>query len=89
MKIQTGSVMVDWWEKYLAADILKRQELIANLPFVKSLVKDGFPDISKIEEYKNLSKEELAQKQEFFNNHILTTMLLSYFEDLIELKNIS
>jgi hypothetical protein len=86
-----GKLSTKWWNEYLAADFLKRQDLIAALPLVKELTKKGFPNLSKskLERYKKLSKEALAEEQEKFNSHMLTTLLLSYIEDLIEIKDIS
>lgn len=71
-----------FWKKYLATDILKQQELLSTLPLLKELAKNGFPNISKSKP--ELSKKELVKEQEKFNSYMLTTMLLSYIEDLLE-----
>ena len=88
-KINTGNLSTKWWNEYLAADLLKREDLIAALPLIKELARKGFPDLSKSKEYKKLSKEKIAEEQEKFNSHMLTTLILSYVEDLIEIKDIS
>ena len=88
-KINTGNLSTKWWNEYLTADLLKREDLIAALPLIKELARKGFPDLSKSKEYKKLSKEKIAEEQEKFNSHMLTTLILSYVEDLIEIKDIS
>ena len=88
-KINTGNLSTKWWNEYLAADLLKREDLIAALPLIKELARKGFPDLSKSKEYKKLSKEKIAEEQEKFNSYMLTTLILSYVEDLIEIKDIS
>lgn len=80
-----GDLSTKWWKKYLAADMLEQQELLSNLPLLKELARNGFPDISKSKP--GLSKEELAKEQEKFNNYMLTTMLFSYIEDLLNVKD--
>lgn len=82
------SLSITWWKEYLASDILKRQDLLASLSLVKELAKKGFPDLSNIQKYQVLSKEELAIEQEKFNSYMLVTMLYSYIEDLIEVKDL-
>jgi hypothetical protein len=46
-KINTGNLSTKWWNEYLSADLLKREDLIADLPLIKELAKKGFPDLSK------------------------------------------
>jgi hypothetical protein len=82
------SLSKKWWRKYLASDFLERQNLITELPLVKELAKNGFPNLSTSDKYKNMSKEDLAIEQEKFNSHMLSTMILSYIEDLIQYKNL-
>jgi len=81
------SVKDNWWEKYQSADMLEQQELLAALPLVKELAKNGFPNLATSERYKHLTPEGLAQEQEKFNSHMLVTMLYSYINDLIELQD--
>lgn len=85
--IKKESVKDNWWEKYQEGDILEQQELLAALPLVKELAKNGFPDLSTSEKCKCLSPEDLAKEQEKFNSHMLVTMLYSYINDLMELKD--
>ena len=75
---------VKWWKEYLDSDILKQQEMISNLPLIKELAKNGFPDLSKLDKFKDTPKEELAIEQERFNSHMLTTMMYSYITDLTD-----
>jgi hypothetical protein len=86
-KKEKESLSTKWWKKYLEADMLKQQDLLASLPLVKELAKRGFPNLAILDKYKGLSKEELEKEQEKFNSHMLTTMLYSYINDLIELNN--
>lgn len=78
------SLSTKWWNKYLESDFLERQDIIASLPLIKELAQRGFPDLSKIDKYKKLSKKALAIEQEKFNSHMLSLMMLSYIEDLID-----
>jgi len=36
---------IEWWKDWLEGDILKRQELVEGLPFIK-----GLPDLVKLED---------------------------------------
>lgn len=85
--VKSESVKDTWWEKYQKADMLEQQELLASLPLIKELAKNGFPNLATSERYKDLPAEELAKEQEKFNSHMLVTMLYSYINDLIELKD--
>lgn len=84
---KSESVKDNWWEKYQKVDILEQQELLASLPLVKELAKNGFPNLATSERYKHLSPEGLAYEQEKFNSHMLVTMLYSYINDLMELQD--
>ena len=53
---------------------------------IKELAKNGFPNLANSERYKDLPAEDLAKEQEKFNSHMLVTMLYSYINDLMELK---
>ena len=75
---------VKWWKEYLDSDIIKQQDMISNLPLIKELAKNGFPDLSKLDKFKDTPKEELAVEQERFNSHMLTTMMYSYITDLTD-----
>lgn len=65
-KKQTMGYEIKFWKDWLHADILKKQELVAKLPFYAMAL-----------ELKGLSK-----KNEKLAKHSFTTMLNGYFEDL-------